>query len=151
MKVQERLVLAFLDPLQFSYQPHLGGRPQYVRLGSVLSDVVVSDIGASQGTVLSPFLFTLYTTDLQYNSESYHLQKFSDDSTVVGCIRGGEEGEYRTLVDNFVEWSEQNHLRLNVSKTREMVINLRRRSLHSHSGSGGRWWRRWRTTNIWEW
>ena len=65
--------------------------------------------------------------------------------------KGGEEGEYRTLVDNFVEWSEQNHLRLNVSKTREMVINLRRRSLHSHSGSGGRWWRRWRTTNIWEW
>ncbi|KAM4544613.1 delta-sarcoglycan isoform 2-T2 [Odontesthes bonariensis] len=53
--------------------------------------------------------------------------KFSDDSAVVGCIRDGEEGQYRTLVDNFVEWSEQNHLRLNVSKTREMVIDFRRK------------------------
>ena len=54
---------------------YLTGRPQFVRLGSVLSDVVVSDVGAPQGTVLSPFLFTLYTTDFQYNSETCHLQK----------------------------------------------------------------------------
>ncbi|KAI3356197.1 hypothetical protein L3Q82_017181, partial [Scortum barcoo] len=122
---------------------YLTGRPQFVRLGSVLSDVVVSDTGAPQGTVLSPFLFTLYTTDFQYNSESCHLQKFSDDSAVVGCIREGEEGEYRTLVDNFVEWSEQNHLRLNVNKTREMVIDFRRKKMPStattdQGGGGGR-------------
>ncbi|KAK0147064.1 RNA-directed DNA polymerase from mobile element jockey [Merluccius polli] len=110
---------------------YLTGRPQVVRLGSVLSDMVVSDVGAPQGTVLSPFLFTLYTTDFQYNAESCHLQKFSDDSAVVGCTGGGEEGEYRTLVDNFVEWSERNHLRLNVSKTREMVIDFRRKKLPS--------------------
>merc|ERR1712035_13750 len=110
---------------------YLTGRPQFVRLGSGLSDVVVSDTGAPQGTVLSPFLFTLYTTDFKYNSESCHLQKFSDDSAVVGCIREGEEGEYRTLIDNFVEWSEQNHLRLNINKTREMVIDFRRKKTPS--------------------
>ena len=81
--------------------------------------------------MLSPFLFTLYTTDFQYNSESCHLQKFSDDSAVVGCIRGGDEGEYRALVGDyalyFVEWSEQNHLSLNVNKTREMVIDFGRK------------------------
>ena len=32
--------------------------PQFVHLASVLSDVVVSDTGAPQGSVLSPFLFT---------------------------------------------------------------------------------------------
>ncbi|KAI3375448.1 hypothetical protein L3Q82_003695 [Scortum barcoo] len=51
---------------------------------------------------LLAFLKFFLTTDFQYNSESCHLQKFSDDSAVVGCIREGEEGEYRTLVDNFV-------------------------------------------------
>lgn len=100
---------------------YLTGRPQLVRLGSVLSDVVISDTGAPQGTVFSPILFTLYTTYFQYNSESCHLQKFSDDSAVVRCIRERDEGEYRTLVDNFVEWAEENHLRLNVTKTREMA------------------------------
>jgi len=61
-----------------------------------------------------------------YDSDSCHLQKFSDDSAVLGCIREGEEGEYRTLVDNFVEWSEQNHLRLNVSKIRECKKGMSR-------------------------
>ena len=106
---------------------YLTGRPQFVRMGSVLSDVVVSDTGAPQGTVLSPFLFTLYTTDFQYNTGSCHLQKFSDDSAVVGCISEGQEEEYRALVDNFVEWTGQNHLQLNISKTREMVMDFRKK------------------------
>ena len=99
--------------------------------------------------MLSPFLFTLYTTDFQHNSESCHLQKFSDDSAVVSCIREGEEGEYRTLVDGLVEWSEQNHLRLNVDKTREMVIDFGRTKMPSQPlrirGEVVVWWR---TTNT---
>ena len=77
--------------------------------------------------MLSPFLFTLYTTDFQYNSKSCHMQKFSDDSVVVGCISEGRDGEYRAVVDNFVEWAGRNHLRLNVTKTREMVIDFRKK------------------------
>ena len=131
---------------------YLTGRPQFVHLGSVLSDVVGSDTGAPQGTVLPPFLFTLYTTDFQYNSESCHLQKFSDDSAVVWCLRGGDEGEYRALVGDFVEWSEQNHLSLNVNKTRELVIELsRKKRMPSQPLRVGGWWRRWRTTDTWEW
>ncbi|KAI3375550.1 hypothetical protein L3Q82_003877 [Scortum barcoo] len=103
----EKLQVMGVDDSMISWiTDYLTGRPQFVRLGSVLSDVVVSDTGAPQGTVLSPFLFTLYTTDFQYNSESCHLQKFSDDSAV-------------------------NHLRLNVNKTREMVIDFRRKKMPS--------------------
>ena len=79
----EKLQVMGVDDTMISWiTDYLTGRPQFVRLGSVLSDVVVSDTGAPQGTVLSPFLFTLYTTDFQYNSESCHLQRFSDDSAV---------------------------------------------------------------------
>ena len=35
------------------------------------------------------------------------------------------------MVDGFVDWSEQNHLRLNVNKTREMVIDFRRKRMPS--------------------
>ncbi|XP_056281476.1 uncharacterized protein LOC130200924 [Pseudoliparis swirei] len=74
---------------------------------------IINDVGAPQGTVLSPFLFTLYTSDFQYNTESCHLQKYSDDSAVVGCIRDGREEEYRAVVSDFVKWADENHL-LNV-------------------------------------
>lgn len=54
--------------------------------GGSLSDVVVSSAGTPQGTVLAPFLFTPDISAFQCNSETCHLQRFSDDTAVVGCI-----------------------------------------------------------------
>lgn len=76
--------------------------------------------------MLSPFLFTLYTADFQYNSDTCHMQKFSDDTAIVACIRGGEEGVYRDLVKDFVGWCQRNNLQLNTTKTKEVVLDFRR-------------------------
>ena len=97
---------------------YLTNRPQYVRLQGSVSDVLLSNTGAPQGTVLSPFLFTLYTSDFRFNSGSCHLQKFSDDSSIVT--------EYRALVENFVGWCDNNHIQLNISKTKELMVDFRR-------------------------
>ncbi|KAI4900460.1 hypothetical protein NFI96_007343, partial [Prochilodus magdalenae] len=105
---------------------YLTGRPQYVRLKDCTSETVVSSTGAPQGIVLSPFLFTLYTSDFKYNSESCHMQKFSDDTAIVTCVRGGQEAEYRNLVEDFVAWCHRNNLLLNTSETKEMVVDFRR-------------------------
>lgn len=72
--------------------------------------------------------FTLHTADFQYNSRPCHM-KFSNDSAVVGCISDGQEEEYKTLVNNFVEWSGRNHLLLNVAKSPLMVIDFRWRRM----------------------
>ena len=109
---------------------YLTGRPQYVRLPQCVSDKVISNTGAPQGTVLSPFLFTLYTTDFSHCTETCHLQKFSDASAVVGCINGDDETEYRAVVDSFVTWCEQNHLQLNVAKTKELIVDFRKTRKH---------------------
>ena len=74
-------------------------------------------LGAPQGTVLSPFLFSLYTSDFQFLSESCHLQKFADDSAIVGCVSEGKEEEYRSVVDSFIEWCATNHLLINPTKS----------------------------------
>lgn len=86
---------------------YLTWRPQYVRVVDYSSDTVDSSTGTPQGTVLSPVLFTLYTSDLKHNSESCHMQKYSDDTAIVGCIRDGQEREYRSLVEDFVSCAEQ--------------------------------------------
>lgn len=43
--------------------------------------------------VLSPFIFTFYTSDFMHNTVNCDLQKFSNDKATVGCVskeyRGG--------------------------------------------------------------
>lgn len=65
-----------------------------------MSDRLISNIRAPQGTVLSPFLFITYTADFKYCSEWCHLQKYSGDTEIVGCMEGGREEEYRRLVED---------------------------------------------------
>ena len=105
---------------------YLTSRPQYVRLQGSLSDVLVSSTDAHQGTVLSPFLFTLCTSDFRFNSSTCHVRKFSDDSSIISCIIDDNEAEYRSLVESFVWWCDTNHLQLNIRKTKELVVDYRR-------------------------
>ena len=80
------------------------GRLQYVRLQNCVSDRLISNIGTPQGTALSPCLFTTYTADFKYCTESCHLQKFSDNTAIVERVEGGREDENRDLVGNLVKW-----------------------------------------------
>ncbi|TWW73111.1 hypothetical protein D4764_15G0005050 [Takifugu flavidus] len=146
--IQPRLLRAKLEKMQMDaplvswIEDYLTGRPQFVRLRSCVSDPLMSNTGAPQGTVLSPFLFTTYTADFQYHSETCHLQKYSDDTVIVGCVENGQEDEYRDLVESFVRWSRENLLQLNVTKTKEMVVDFRKSkspslpSLHQWEGCG---------------
>ena len=78
--------------------------------------------------MLSPFLFPLYTSDFRYITDSRPLQKFSDDAAIVGCVTKGNELEYRGVITSFVEWCGKNHLQMNTSKTKEMVIDFSRKA-----------------------
>lgn len=46
-----------------------------------------------QRKILSPFIFTLYTAECSYWTESWRLGKFSDESAVMGCIREDDREE----------------------------------------------------------
>ncbi|TWW53956.1 hypothetical protein D4764_0170350 [Takifugu flavidus] len=122
--IQPRLLRAKLENMQMDaplvswIEDYLTGPPQFVRLRSCVSDPLMSNTGAPQGTVLFPFLFTTYTADFQYHSETCHLQKYSDDTVIVGCVENGQEDEYRDLVESFVRWSRENLLQLNVTRRR---------------------------------
>ena len=43
------------------------------------------------------------------------------------CVRERKEEEYRGVVESFNEWCATNHLHINSTKTKELVMDFRRR------------------------
>ena len=44
----------------------------------------------------------------------------------MACVSGGQEKEYRDLVESFSGWTKNNCLLLNTTKTKELVVDFRR-------------------------
>ena len=61
---------------------------------------------------------------LHLHSPSCHLQKFSDDSAIVGLSTDEDDREYRGLMQDFVDWCQRNCLQINAGKTKELVVDF---------------------------
>ena len=103
-------------------------RPQYVKYVGAKSDVIHTNTGAPQGCVLSPMLFTLYTSDCRTKSNTCQLFKYADDTALAArCIN--KDDDYKKEVVRFTDWCTENFLELNVSKTKEMIVDFRQSSV----------------------
>lgn len=80
----------------------------------------------SQGCVMSPLLYSLYTHDCTSLYPTNTIIKFADDTTFVGLISNCNEVAYRDEMCILVEWCTDNNLSLNIKKTKELVIDFRR-------------------------
>ena len=105
----------------------LTDRLKYVKLSpEVKSKSIVTNTGAPQDTVLAPFLFTLSTSDCLLNHHSCPLIKFADDTALIGLIVKDDDTYYRDEIDNLVKYCKRNHMILNCSKTKEMLVDYRK-------------------------
>ncbi|KAI3357967.1 hypothetical protein L3Q82_002992 [Scortum barcoo] len=153
MKALERIVLRHLrplvspnmDPLQFAYQPSIGVDDAVIyllqRSLSHLEDagntvrITFFDFSSAFNTIHPSLLrvkleragasdqlaawVTNYLTD---RPQFVRLQDCLSD--VVVCSTEGNDCEYRKVIMDFVDWCELNHLQVNASKTKEMVIDF---------------------------
>ena len=118
MNVPKKLILLIYN--------YLTDRSQYVFLNEdIQSDSILSNTGVPQGTVLAPFLFTMYTDDFKSDHKSCPLIKFADDTMMVGLIENRNNSEYLYEINSFVNFCNNNFLELNVNKTKEMLIDFR--------------------------
>ncbi len=106
----------------------LTGKSQVVRMGNNTSSPLILNTGAPQGCVLSPLLYSLYTHDCTATHSSNVIVKFADDTTVIGLITDNDETAYREEVSTLIKWCQENHLSLNIDKTKELVVDYRRQS-----------------------
>ena len=105
----------------------LSDRPLSVKVADSVSPVLITNTGAPQGCVLSPFLYITYTNDSRCNNPDCSCFKFADDSAILALLSDDNSLEaYQDTVDSFSQWCDTNFLELNVSKTKELVIDPRR-------------------------
>lgn len=101
-------------------------RLQGIRVSGVLSHKFLSSTGSPQGCVLSPLLYILYTNSGQSKLEDRYIVKFAEDSVIVSLLKGGGELDRSPVVNDFVSWCKGFFLELNVSKTKDMLIDFRK-------------------------
>ncbi|KAI3367037.1 hypothetical protein L3Q82_009667 [Scortum barcoo] len=109
-------------------------RPQAVRMGSTTSSTLTLNTGAPQGCVLSPLLYSLFTHDCMATHSSNTIIKFADDTNPsLALITSDDEAAYREEVRALTSWCQDNNLHLNVSKTKELIVDFRRRQREEHA------------------
>ena len=92
-------------------------------MNSLVSTTVQSSTGAPQGTVKAPYIFALYTSDYRSSHELCPVIKFADDSAMVGLIKNDDHTHYEREP---ASWNTVIGIILNVSKTKETIIDFRR-------------------------
>ncbi len=110
-------------------QDFLTGRPQVVKVGQFTSNSITLNVGAPQGCVLSPLLYSLYTNDCVSSHRSTSIIKFADDTVVLGLISNNDETAYLDEVERLTSWCQDNCLSLNVNKTKELIVDFRKKHL----------------------
>ena len=128
-KLTQLGVNPFIIKWYFSF---LSERPQKVRFNSVFSEETRCSTGVPQGPVSSSLLFTLYTDNCVSSNPDQFVLKFSDDTVILSLLKSNSNIVSHTSgVDQFIEWCDQHHLKINVNKTEEIIVDPR--SIGDHS------------------
>ena len=118
MSVQCDMILWIID--------YLTSCSQFVVFQSLKSDTLYSNTAVPQGTVLAPLLFSLYTSDCRLSNESCSIVEFADDTVLIGLISDDDISKYVNEINKFATYCKTNFLELNVKKTEEMIIDIRK-------------------------
>ncbi len=62
-----------------------------------------------------------------YSGSSTSIVKFADDTVVLGLISNNDEAAYLDEVERLTSWCQDNCLSLNVCKTKELIVDFRKR------------------------
>ncbi|KAI3374005.1 hypothetical protein L3Q82_022569, partial [Scortum barcoo] len=154
---QQLQASSFVDPLQFAYQPDIGVDDAVIYLlhtslthlekaGSTVR-IMFFDFSSAFNTIQPRLLgdklqlagvdhhLTSWILDyLTHRPQFVRVQGFESDRLLCST-ENGDDREYRGLIQDFADWCLRNNLQINAGKTKELVVDFRRRS-HSPPAPG---------------
>ena len=83
---------------------YLKSRSQFVAFQSKKSDTPYSNTVVPQGTVLAPFLFSLYTSNCCSSNESCTIVKFADDTVLIRLISDDDSNNHVDEINKFATY-----------------------------------------------
>ncbi|KAK9876686.1 hypothetical protein WA026_014065 [Henosepilachna vigintioctopunctata] len=108
------------------FRSYLSERQQNVKCGYSFSENMSVESGVPQGSVLGPLLFVLYINDIENIVKNCKIHLFADDTIIY--ITSSESNIIDKLqedIDRLVIWLNSNKLKLNVQKTKAMILGKR--------------------------
>jgi hypothetical protein len=97
----------------------LSNRLQRVKLSQVFSDWIQLKGGMPQGSWLGPLIFITLIDDL---SAHCLIHKYVDDTTLSEFLTRGSPSAMTERLQEVLDWSKQNMMKINFGKTKEMLI-----------------------------
>ena len=110
------------------FTSYLNDRCQQVKIQDYISDAVYISFGVSQGSVLGPILFILYTAPLSHVIAEHDVEHYlyADDTQIHISLSGSEALEsltdLKSCVNDVFTWMTNLKLKLNPSKTEFIII-----------------------------
>lgn len=107
------------------FRTYLNNRFQQVKFNNKWSKCLKTEYGVPQGSVLGPLLFTIYINDIvEVCPEEYNIKMFADDTLLYVNGECSEEIERKanTILNIVEKWMCANKLKMNVSKTKFMIV-----------------------------
>ena len=76
---------------------------------------------------MSPVLFSIYTNEVMSNTTTLTLIKFADDMALVARLKDEQSlSSYFNFIEHLISWFDESFLKLNVKKTKELLIEEHR-------------------------
>ena len=104
---------------------YLTQRQQVVEYNGFQSDSLEIKTGIPQGSVLGPFLFSVYINDLPLCTDMFNMIMYADDTTLFCDINSIPDVEHslNAELSKITDWLAANKLSLNANKTKFMVFH----------------------------
>ena len=99
-------------------------RTQVVKLNNTMSKPLSVTTGIGQGTILGPLIFIFYINDVISNVGDLRVNMFADDCLIYAIGNDWDRmvPKIQNGLDNFQNWCLDNRLKLNVKKSKSLVI-----------------------------
>lgn len=113
------------------FHSYLENRTQSTRFNSITSDPLNNDVGLPQGSKLAADLFIIFINDIKRQLRHGKLTLFADDTQISIASHDLQEAidKINQDLERINEWLNLNKLKINIGKTKYMVLNLRGRNM----------------------